>query len=303
MFTTANTKRVHHPSPAWLAEDFASVSLQELNQKAAMLERLDNKYVLKADALASAVPDLVRKFEVLEIDGLRAFTYDTCYFDDADLHSYYDHHQGRRQRIKVRVRRYVDAALCFVEVKLKDKRGATVKKRMPYELNKFGTLDAAALAHVRQNFEALYQRPFEHTLAPVLNMSYRRITLVATDGGERMTIDFDIRFHGANGALGPASDMFIVETKSAQGRGLADDVLRGLHQRPTSACSKYCVGMSMTGQVSRFNRFLPALRKLGAVPSRAPLLPMPAPSMKVVPLPMRVPMFVPMPMAAMARHA
>lgn len=254
----------------WLTGHFAPITLEALNRKAAMLERLDNKYVLQADVLARALPELSAHFDVLEIDGRRSFTYDTCYFDDPDRRSFHDHHQGRRQRVKVRVRHYVEAGLCFVEVKLKDKRGATVKKRMPCGPGLLERLDEQALQHVEQAHQALYGRPFGRTLEPVLSMRYRRITLVAREGGERMTIDTDIHFHDAHAAqaerrTGPA--VFIVETKSAHGHGLADAVLRRLHQHPTNGCSKYCVGMSVTGAVTRFNRFRPALRKLGALPA------------------------------------
>lgn len=257
----------------WLAAAFQPISLEALNSKAAMLERRDNKYVVQAEALQAALPELATRFDVLEIDGQRSFTYDTCYFDDPERRSFHDHHQGRRQRIKVRVRRYVEAALCFVEVKLKDKRGITVKKRLPYDPAKYGTLDEAALAHVEQAHCALYGRPHARPLEPVLHMSYRRATLVAREGGERMTIDTGIGFYGAerDDAQGPQQhtghQVFIVETKSANGHGLADAVLRRHHQHPTSGCSKYCVGMSVTGGVQRFNRFRPALRKLGALPA------------------------------------
>lgn len=298
MSTTASTEfRAAVPAPGWLVAPFAPVSLKALNAKAAMLERLDNKYVVRGAVLRRAVPELAQRFDALEIDGQRAFTYETCYFDDAERRCYYDHHQGRRQRVKVRVRRYVDAGLCFVEVKLKDKRGITVKKRMPYETDKYATLDDAAIAHVEQAHQALYGRPYARELEPVLQMSYRRITLVAREGGERMTIDSDIRFLARAGApqagdapsggrcrrrLGGSAcaaepqrtddDVFIVETKSAKGNGLADTILRGLHQHPTNGCSKYCVGMSVTGAVDRFNRFRPALRKLGALPQLLPRL-------------------------------
>ncbi|MCW5636171.1 MAG: polyphosphate polymerase domain-containing protein [Rubrivivax sp.] len=263
------------PAPAapdaWLTSAFRPIGLKALNAKAAMLERLDNKYVVHAPALAAAVVDLASCFDVLEIDGQRSFTYETCYFDDAERRSYHDHHQGRRQRMKVRVRRYVEAALCFVEVKLKDKRGITVKRRMPYDPARYGTLDEAAQRHVREAYEALYGRPFERPLEPVLHMRYRRITLVAREGGERMTIDTGIHFFGREGpAAGPAprrtgDEVFIVETKSAHGHGLADAILRRQHLHPTNSCSKYCVGMSALGAVSRFNHFRPALRKLGAL--------------------------------------
>jgi hypothetical protein len=253
----------------WLTDRFNPISLQALNQKAAMLERLDNKYVLQAAVLERALAVLAAHFDVLEIDGRRSFTYDTCYFDDPERRSFHDHQQGRRQRVKVRVRHYVDAGLCFVEVKLKDKRGATVKKRLPCEPALLQRLDEHALQHVEQAHQALYGRPFARTLEPVLSMRYRRVTLVARQGGERLTIDSGIHFHGAHAALAErrtGEAVFVVETKSAHGHGLADAVLRRLHQHPTNACSKYCVGMSLTGAVSRFNRFRPALRKLGALP-------------------------------------
>lgn len=250
----------------WLVAPFHPIGLDALNAKASMLERLDNKYVVTAGTLAEALPALTEAFDVLEIDGQRAFTYDTCYFDDAQRRSYYDHHQGRRRRMKVRIRRYNDAGLCFVEVKLKDRRGATVKRRLRYPSENFGLLDDAALAHVETSYRDLYGEPFERPLEPVLSMRYRRVTLVARAGGERLTIDSGIRFVTASGEHGTGDHTFIVETKSANGNGLADAVLRRLHQHPTNGCSKYCVGMSVTGAVSRFNRFRPALRKLGVLP-------------------------------------
>ncbi len=251
---------------------YAPIGLDALNAKAAMLERLDNKYVVRRDVLADALRELAGGFDVLQIHGRRAFTYDTCYFDDPSLSSYFDHHQGRRRRAKVRVRRYVDARQCFVEVKLKDRRGATVKRRQAHDFDAFDRLDAKAIGHVERAYAGLYGEPFGRPLVPVLRMTYRRMTLVARNGGERMTIDSGLRFFGDRASNGTDDDVFIVEAKSAHGHGIADRVLRGLHQHPTAACSKYCVGLCTVGAVERINRFLPALRKLGPL-----LLPMPAP--------------------------
>lgn len=256
------------PAP-WLEAPFRPLTLGELNAKAAMLERLDNKYVVRAETLRAALAALCTRFDMLEIEGRRAFVYETCYFDDAARHGYFDHHQGRRQRMKVRVRKYTDARLCFVEVKLKDKRGVTVKKRLPYELERYGTLDPRARAHVRQSYRALYAQDFREALEPTLEMRYRRWTLVAREGGERMTIDGGLRFRAGSVECATAAEVFIVETKSARGNGIADKILRALHQHPVARCSKYCVGMSMVGAVAKHNRFLPALRKL-APPQATP---------------------------------
>jgi len=245
---------------------FASVSLEQLNSKAAMLERLDNKYVVQAAMVNQALDQLVQHFDVLEIEGRRAFTYETCYFDDEQLHSYLDHHQGRRKRCKVRVRRYTDAGLCFVEVKLKDKRGITVKKRLRTSPQLYGRLDEAAHHHVQQSYRALYGEGFPHQLQAVMDMRYRRITLVARQGGERMTIDGGLEFRHGDHCRAVDGDVFVIETKSANGNGVADRVLRALHQHPTPGCSKYCVGMAALGLAPRCNKFLPALRKLDVLP-------------------------------------
>ncbi len=258
---------VEHQLDAWLTSGFSPVSLEQLDGKAAMLERLDNKYVVRQDVLSQAIAELAKNFDVLEIDGKRSFIYETCYFDDANLHGYMDHHQGRRKRLKIRVRKYTDAALCFVEVKLKDKRGITVKKRLKVQPESYGVLDHNAMAHIEASYGALYNEPYARDLRPVIEMRYRRITLVAKQGGERMTIDGGIAFESSGIRRHTDSDVFIVEAKSANGNGLADRILRGLHQHPTKSCSKYCVGMAALDLVPRHNKFLPALRKLNALPN------------------------------------
>ncbi|WP_108816762.1 polyphosphate polymerase domain-containing protein [Loktanella sp. Alg231-35] len=241
--------------------DFETIGLAELNSKAAMLERLDNKYILPATAFRPALARFAAHFDVLEIDEKRAFTYATKYYDDAELRGYYDHHQGRRKRCKVRVREYVDAGFSYLEVKLKDKRKVTVKKRLKVD-DKANPLNASAVEFIEDNYRDLYAQNFGKTLHPVIAMQYQRITLVARQGGERMTIDTSLRFE-ANGIVRAVQpDMFIVETKSARGNGIADRILRSLHLHPTKRCSKYCIGMATTGAVQRQNKFLPALKKL-----------------------------------------
>jgi hypothetical protein len=67
---------------------FGSLGLGALNSKAAMLERLDNKYIIAAENLRPALDAFSQHFDVLEIDGQRSFTYSTTYFDDAHFSSY-----------------------------------------------------------------------------------------------------------------------------------------------------------------------------------------------------------------------
>lgn len=242
---------------------FSPVSLEDLNAKAEMMARIDNKYVVQSDDLLSPVPDLREAFDILEIKEQCAFIFDTRYFDDAERSAYFEHHQGRRRGFKVRVRNYVDAALCFLEVKVKGARGMAEKYRMPYDLGQLAQLTPDAAAFAQDTYSRQYDKVFDYALRPSLDIRYQRMTLVARAGGERMTIDTDLCFQSENRTFASGTDVFIVETKSANGRGLADRLLRTKWERPTKRCSKYCIGMAATGQVTRYNRFLPTLRKLG----------------------------------------
>ncbi len=253
------------PMIAACLADYAPISLDALNAKAAMLERIDNKYILPAAKLAPALAMMTDIFDVLEIEGKRAFAYSTCYFDDAERRGYYDHHQRRRKRCKARVRHYVDAGFSYLEVKLNEQRAMTAKRRqkVPAPVT---TLDDNCMAFVEDCYRDSYGEAFDKTLGPVILIEYQRITLVDREGGERLTIDTNLRFSADCCSRAVQDDMFIIETKSARGNGIADKVLRGLHVQPTKRVSKYCIGMAVTGQVERHNGFLPALRKLHLVP-------------------------------------
>jgi VTC domain len=241
---------------------FETISLDDLNRKAEMLERLDNKYVVDAQDLRVALKAFAEHFDVLEINGKHSFVYDTCYFDDSRVSCYRHHLQGRRNRAKVRMRRYLGTDLCFVEVKLKSKRGVTVKKRLACDPERFGELDSRALDFVNREHIVMYGRPFDCDFARVIEMRYQRTTLVAKDAGERMTIDSRLEFHREGNAFTLDPSVYILETKSAKGHGLADSILRSQHLHPTQNCSKYCAGIALLFQGMKSNKFLPALRKL-----------------------------------------
>lgn len=238
------------------------ISLQQLNQKAEMLSRIDNKYIVDAECLMALLAELCDSFDVLDIDGKRLFSYSTRYFDDTDLRGYYDHHQRRRKRCKVRVREYCDAGIVFLEVKTNEKRSLTQKRRMNLK-DMCSALDERCRAFVNRCFKESYDESFKKSLCPVITIDYQRITLVAKQGGERLTIDTNLVFRGNDNCCEVPSDTYIIETKSDRGNGIADKLLRAQHVQPTRRVSKYCMGMVLTRQALKFNGFLPALRKLG----------------------------------------
>jgi hypothetical protein len=231
-----------------------------------MLTRLDNKYIAKFDVVNQALSEWLDLYDVLQIDGRRVFTYETCYFDDQKLSSYYDHHRGRRQRLKVRTRNYLDSQQCFLEIKLKDIRGVTIKKRLAYTPDLHGNITPQGMQFVSDVQHEKYNKQILTDLTPSLHMSYQRMTLVAKEGSERLTLDTNLVFYKDGNCYPLPPDLFIVETKSANANGKADAILRRLHQHPSNKCSKYCLGLCVTGQVDKRNKFLPSLRRLGVHP-------------------------------------
>ncbi len=227
-----------------------------------MLKRTDSKYILGRDAFMSVFDNFRENFRVLEIGENRIFTYRSCYFDD-NFKCYYEHHQGKRQRFKVRIRHYVDSDELFFEVKLKDKRGKTNKKRIPCRDFAVSKISDENLSMLKSFYLDIYRKEFRYDLRPALIVSCKRITLVSVHGGERATIDFDLRFESIDGSSVQIGDDFIiVETKSADGRGYSDRALKKNHIRKVRNCSKYCIGSVLSGNVDKYNRFRPIIKIL-----------------------------------------
>ncbi len=238
---------------------FDRVSLEELEMRAELLDRSEFKYLVRAPDLASMTDELARHFDALEIDGLSVFTYETTYFDTDDLLTYHQHAQGKRRRLKIRSRRYVDSGMCFFEVKLKGARGRTLKERLAYDEFRHGSIDDNALRFLDECVRHTYGEPFARPMKPALTMQYRRVTLVGRGSPERVTIDFDLNFTRPGGlTVAAPPDVCIIEVKSARGIGRADRTLREAGHRGAS-CSKYCVGLNLTLPELRYNRFKPVL--------------------------------------------
>lgn len=215
------------------------ISLAEVGARAALERRIDRKYIVDWDCVAAMVAALKDTHAVLEIDGRRSFGYATEYYDSETLGSYRAHVQRRRRRFKARVREYTDTGYRRIEVKLKGRRGETVKRWTdePIELRDYA----------RETIAREYGQEVAE-IAPALRVSYRRTTLVARESAERVTIDYDLRFQRPGA---PAAELLpafaIVESKAASGRAAADRVLRGLKARPVSV-SKYVAGVALLSE-------------------------------------------------------
>lgn len=229
-----------------LVERFDPVSLKELDERAALLRRVDHKYAVEQEQSAELLERLRENHQVLEIDGRRMFGYRSVYFDTPELRCYVDHVEGQEPRFKARTRLYVDSRMCVFEVKLKREDGETDKRQTEHDVQEAERLtDSARQCLVQALSDAGLDAP--KSMAPTLKTSFQRITLAAREGSERLTCDLDVRLGKLDGDEARLRDGHIlVETKSEHGESPADRVLGELGLKPISL-SKYRVGMSLVG--------------------------------------------------------
>jgi hypothetical protein len=227
----------------------------------ALLRRIDLKYALDRDRLGALLAALAADYAVLPVGpgaGARTVAiYQSLYLDTPELRCFHDHRRGRRIRHKIRIRRYPDRELAFLEVKTKRGEAVTDKQRRPIEPGRAG-LSPAELAFVRAHAGALADE-----LAPAARVDYRRITLLNPRLEERLTIDFAIEAArgDARASLGAVA---VVELKRAPGGPPRTPAMRALAALGIRECaiSKYCAAVALLDPTVRHNRLRPTLRAL-----------------------------------------
>lgn len=235
--------------------DLSTVPLSRVLETAALQTRMDRKYLLPPHVFETLVEGLRETCDVLQINGLRTFAYESVYFDTPDLESFRRAATGRRRRFKVRTRSYLDSGDTVLEVKTEGGRSQTVKERFELPLTDRDRLEGAAREFVAARIDVPVGR-----LRPVLTTAYRRATLVARDGSFRMTCDTDLRLSDPSGRSSTMDHLVLVETKSGRGTSASDRLLWRLGHRPTPV-SKYAVGLALLHPRLRANRWSRTLRR------------------------------------------
>lgn len=228
--------------PAALAA-LPAVSLPEVLATAALQDRIDRKYLLQEHTALDLLGGLAG-FRALEIEEVRLASYSTVYLDTPDLACHRAHLQGRRRRWKARTRRYLDSDLCRLELKTKGVRGRTLKACVDVACDEHGRLGPDGRAFLAGQLAAGYGVALPDDLGPVLDVRYRRATLVGA--AQRVTLDTDLRVLLPDGTQvgGLQPGVVLVETKAGLSAGPADRALRRLGVRETSV-SKYCAGTAL----------------------------------------------------------
>ncbi|WP_282054166.1 polyphosphate polymerase domain-containing protein [Maribacter luteus] len=236
---------------------FESITLEEMNN-VSLMKRTDTKFIIHAKDLKEVLKKIRDDYRVLEIDGHRIMTYSSLYFDTPTKKFYYDHHNGKVNRTKVRMRKYVESDICFLEVKQKDGKGKTNKTRT--SINDFETeLSKESVGFIQDVTSKSYD------LEPIIWNKFNRITLVNKTAMERLTIDLNLSFK-INNSFKTYNNLVIIEVKQER-FNRTSPVVRQLKEKQTNpyGLSKYCIGMISVYDDIKYNRFKKKLLKINKI--------------------------------------
>lgn len=228
--------------------DFKAISLNEMD-RVKLMNRTDTKFAFSIEKLQEFLGDLKDNYDVLEIVNTRTPHYESLYFDDEQFSFFRDHHNGKTNRFKVRIRKYVESDVLYLEVKHKFK-GRTDKSRILTDgfEEKFNEKQLQFLAKQLQS---------ESPLQATMWNTFQRITLVNKTLNERLTFDFNINFQQKDTQRN-FKNLIIAELKQEDlNRNSPFYELMKSHQIRPYRLSKYCLGsIEIYGENKlKFNRF------------------------------------------------
>lgn len=253
-------QEIDHISFSESLEQFAPVTLDEMDS-VRLMNRIDTKFLTNEQVLADILNDAAAHgYRALETDGLKSNPYDSLYYDTDLLKMFQDHHNRRLVRQKVRTRSYLTSGLAFLEIKRKNNKGRTKKKRISIPMGDFDDFRNNAQA---SEYLAAHSAFTKDQLSPVLETAFYRITLVNKAMTERLTIDTSLVFRNRRtGIEASLKDAVIIELKQ-DGRVYSEmkNILLDHRVKPMRV-SKYCIAVTLTDPNARCGRFRPKVRRI-----------------------------------------
>ena len=257
------------PQPHSIAEaleGFPPITLEEMDA-VKLLNRIDTKYLTNEATLVRVLEDArAAGYRALEADGATISPYESVYFDTQGLAMFLAHHNRRLVRQKVRTRVYVNSGEAFLEIKRKNNKGRTKKKRTGIPLTELMGFadDPAATAYLGR-----YSAFRAEELSPVLSTVFRRITLVNPQRTERITIDTELYFKNfRTGKSASLDDAVIIELKQdGHAASPMKRILLGRRVKPVRI-SKYCIAETLTDASAKHNRFKEKVRAIEKIINR-----------------------------------
>ncbi len=237
-----------------------AVSLEEMSS-VSLMNRIDTKFVTTVEKLRLVLEDAFQAgYRVCEISGQRLMAYASVYYDTPDLQMYTAHRNGKKTRQKVRVRTYLIDDETFLEIKRKNNRGRTKKKRISIPTSavmEFGAVpEASAFLEKKSWWKA-------SDLTPETTTDFCRFTLVNKAMTERLTIDINLGFRNfRSGVEASLGDFVIIELKQD---GRVESQMRQIllrHRVFPYRISKYCMAVTLTDPAARPGRFIEKVRHI-----------------------------------------
>lgn len=216
-----------------ILNNFEPITLKQMDE-VKLMNRTDTKFVLNRSFFNKILPELANSYRVLEIEGKRLSSYKTLYYDTEGFQLFLDHHNGRGNRFKIRIRNYVESNLFFLEIKNKFK-GRTDKKRTKVEDFEIELTEKSA-----NYINTVVGK--ELKVVPKLWNTFQRITLVNTKEIERLTLDLNLTFNWED-KVRAFEHVVIAELKQENvNRNSLFYSLMKSHGVRSNSMSKYCVG-------------------------------------------------------------
>jgi hypothetical protein len=234
---------------------FKPISLEEMD-KVSLMNRVDQKFILSFNDLCLILPQLEAEYRILTICDQDVFTYKTDYYDTPGLNMFTDHHNGKLNRFKIRHREYVESNLEFLEIKFKNNKGKTLKKRVESQ-----HLNSKPAQKLIKDFT-----PYKPSaLGMKITTLFNRLTLVDNKMTSRITIDFNLRFVGLEHNI-MLDRLVIIEIKQEK-QSSHSNIYKLLKEKSIRPCSvsKYCLGLTMMNNLPKSNIFKETLRKINRI--------------------------------------
>lgn len=240
-----------------ILKKFDRIGLEDM-ESVKLLNRTDTKFVFSISKLPAILDDLSSTYKLVYINDLAQQPYYTVYFDTPDCGMYIAHQNGKLNRYKIRYRNYLASDLGFLEIKFKNNKGRTAKKRIRFDLKKQNIHEATDFLQENSPYSS-------GDIQPQSVVRYTRLTLVNLISGERVTVDYDLRVSDFddNEKKSDLNHICIIEVK--RDKSSAESIVTKTllkHRVFTSGMSKYCIGMASINEDLKQNRFKTKLRQL-----------------------------------------
>ena len=247
---------------------YEPISLSQM-EGVKLMNRIDTKYAVPISILPHILQAAQSDYYAQEINGRRIATYDTMYYDTDSLDMYIRHHDRQLVRQKIRVRQYVDSALTFLEIKRKNNKGRTKKKRIVVPGFDITADTPSVLKHKKGEDEPVTVKSFIDAksryewseISPHLWTKFHRITLVNKAKTERLTIDMDLVWDNVvSDEAKTYPELVIIELKrDGNVPSKMTDIMLA-HRIHPFKISKYCIGTALTTPGIKANRFKKKIR-------------------------------------------